>query len=239
MVTDADLEKELQATRDANSGDSHYHYMKEAWLLIALRRQSEGIELAQQAQRVWAVNRAKHPSPYGGSIYWEPWIAEAAIALAEGHWSRAEECARKVLVDFEEEGNADGVALIAEAPDPFRVHRPGAGAAFAADDNPVDVAEVYGAEVFQEGFDGEEPDVAVGGSKGIDAGQAVLLVFDADTPPDVRAESGFGELAAEESAHSVGSFRENLVRMPVGRHHDAADLFDIVIRNVLVEEVAH
>ena len=106
MVTDADLEKELQATRDANSGDSHYHYMKEAWLLIALRRQSEGIELAQQAQRVWAVNRAKHPSPYGGSIYWEPWIAEAAIALAEGHWSRAEECARKVLVDFEEEGNA-------------------------------------------------------------------------------------------------------------------------------------
>lgn len=80
--------------------------MKEAWLLIALRRQSEGIERAQQAQRVWAVNRAKHPSPYGGSKYWEPCIAEAAIALAEGCWSHAEEWARRVLVDFEEEDNA-------------------------------------------------------------------------------------------------------------------------------------
>jgi len=35
-----------------------------------------------------------------------PWIAEAAVALADGSWSQAEECARKVLRDFDEEDAA-------------------------------------------------------------------------------------------------------------------------------------
>jgi hypothetical protein len=105
-TSDAELEMELLATRDANPGDSHHLYMKEAWLLIALRRQSEGVETARRAQQVWGVNRAKVHSPYGGSTYWTPWIAEAAVALAEGSWSRAEECAKEVLMDFSEEDRA-------------------------------------------------------------------------------------------------------------------------------------
>jgi len=105
-MTDAELEQELQATRAANPGDSHHLYMKEAWLLIALYQQSAGVELARQAQQVWATNRAKTPSPYGGSKYWNPWIAEAAVALAEGNWGHAEQCARVILSDYEEQPDA-------------------------------------------------------------------------------------------------------------------------------------
>jgi hypothetical protein len=105
-MTDAELETKLQEIRAKNPGDSHSLYMKEVWLLIALGRQSEGVTLARRAQQVWAVNRAKVSSPYGGSIYWDPWIAEAAVALAEGDWSRAEECSRRVLCDFGEEDSA-------------------------------------------------------------------------------------------------------------------------------------
>ena len=102
MVNDTELEAELQATQAGNPGDSHCLYMKEAWLLIALRRPVEGIAMARRAQQVWQVNR-KPREPYGGLIFWEPWIAEAAVALAEGNWSRAEECASQVLRDFDEE----------------------------------------------------------------------------------------------------------------------------------------
>jgi hypothetical protein len=80
--------------------------MKEAWILIALRRQAEGIAMARRAQRVWKVNFDKVKPRYGGSIFWEPWRAEAAVALAEGSWSRAEECATTVLRDFDEEDGA-------------------------------------------------------------------------------------------------------------------------------------
>jgi hypothetical protein len=105
-VSDAELETKLQATRSANPGDDHRLYIKEAWLLIALGRQEEGVTTARRAQQVWEVNRAKVHSPYGGSIFWQPWIVEAAVALAEGNWSRAEECTEMVLKDFSEEDSA-------------------------------------------------------------------------------------------------------------------------------------
>jgi hypothetical protein len=108
MLSDNELEARLQATRAANPGDSHTSYMQEAWLLIALRRQEEGVAMARRAQEVWSSNRAKQAkhSLYGGSLYWDPWIAEAAVALAEGSWRYAEECARTVLTDFDEEDAA-------------------------------------------------------------------------------------------------------------------------------------
>src|SRR5262245_44441013 len=106
MTSDTALEAELQKTRAANAGD-HSACMKEAWLLIALRRQVEALEVSRRAQQVWVVNRAKEkPTPHGGSIYWDPWIAEAAVALAEGSWRHAEESARTVLRDFDEHDDA-------------------------------------------------------------------------------------------------------------------------------------
>lgn len=106
MMSDTELEAELQATQAANPGDSHELYMREAWLLVALRRQAEGIATARRAQQAWQVFRMKVHSPYGGSIYWAPWNLEAAVALAEGDWSRAEQCTTMVLMDFEEQDDA-------------------------------------------------------------------------------------------------------------------------------------
>lgn len=55
---------------------------------------------------------------------------------------------------FEEEGYFVFAALIAEGEDPVFLHRAGTGAAFAADDHPVDVAEIEFAEVLEERLDG-------------------------------------------------------------------------------------
>jgi hypothetical protein len=105
-MIDWELEAKLRASREGNPGDSHGHYMQEAWLLIALGRLVEGIDVAHRAQRVWKLNRAKLNSPYGGTIYWDPLVAEAAVALAERDWDRAEQCAQMVLADFGEEESA-------------------------------------------------------------------------------------------------------------------------------------
>ena len=50
---------------------------------------------------------------------------------------------------FEEEGDFVFAALIAKRKDPVFLHGAGTGAAFAADDHPVDVAKIQFAEVFQ------------------------------------------------------------------------------------------
>jgi hypothetical protein len=109
-MNETELETVLRATRAANPGDSHTSHMQEAWLLIALGRAGEGLAAARRAQEVWAMNHAKVRAPYGGAIYWDPWIAEAAVALAQRNWSHAEHCALRVLKDFSEEQSA-GVLL--------------------------------------------------------------------------------------------------------------------------------
>lgn len=91
---------------------------------------------------------------------------------------------------LEKEGDFGAAALIAEADDPVAVQGASAVAAFAADDDPVDVGEVEGAEVFEEGFDGEEGGMGASGAEVIDAGEAKLAIFDADAPPDVLALGG-------------------------------------------------
>lgn len=57
----------------------------------------------------------------------------------------------------EEGGDAVRGALVANRTDPGGFHVPGAGAALAAEDHSVNSGKVEGAEVFQEGFDGKEP----------------------------------------------------------------------------------
>jgi len=55
---------------------------------------------------------------------------------------------------FEEKGDICRLALILERGDPRGVHEPGARAALAADDHPMDSFEVYAAQVFQKRLDG-------------------------------------------------------------------------------------
>ena len=140
---------------------------------------------------------------------------------------------------FEEERDTGGAALFLNGGDPFLFQGPGTGAAFAADDDPVDAGEVEGAEVFQQGFDGEEFHGGSGAAEGIDAGQAVAAVFHGDAPPDVRGGGGIGEATGEQFFHAVGALGENLVSVPVGEAHDGGDFGYVVLRDVLMEEVTH
>lgn len=112
-TSDDELERELKATWDANRGDSYCLLMREAWLLIALRRESDGVEVADRAQRVWQQKRADSPSPYAGSVFWDPWLARGAVALAEGNWSRAKRCVRTILIDFPEHDEAGALSELA------------------------------------------------------------------------------------------------------------------------------
>src|SRR5690606_115832 len=101
-----------------------------------------------------------------------------------------EEAAGLALLDvaplLEEEGDLLGAALTADRAHPGLVHRAGAGAALAADDDPVDAGEVELAEVFEERLDGEEADRGRGVVELFDPGQAVLAILDAHAEPDLR-----------------------------------------------------
>lgn len=107
-IDDVALEAELDASRAARAANAGQEenpntLVREAWLLIALRRPSEGIEVARRAQRAWQARRARSASPSGGSLLWEACIAEAAVHLAHGRWADVERSARTVLTDFGEE----------------------------------------------------------------------------------------------------------------------------------------
>jgi len=140
---------------------------------------------------------------------------------------------------FEEEGGFVFAALVAEGEDPVFLHGAGAGAAFAADDHPVDVAEIEFAEVFEERLDGEEADGGVGFLQVSDAGNAVFFVFDADAPPDVRLLCREFQFGIEQGAETLGALGQDLIRVPIRFGHDGGDVHDVVVGNEIVEEVAH
>jgi hypothetical protein len=66
-----------------------------------------------------------------------------------------------------------------------------------------------------------------------------IFVFDADSPPDMRCLRRIAQGGAEESAESFCAFREDLVRVPVHAEHDGRDCGDVLVRDVVLEEVAH
>lgn len=136
---------------------------------------------------------------------------------------------------LEEEGDAGAVALFLDVEDPLAVHWAGTGAAFAADDYPLDAGEIDRADVFEEGFDGEEGHGGGGGAEVVDAGEAVFFVFDADAPPDVRQLGGGGEFCLEEVAEAIGTLGEDLVGVPVGGGHDFDAELDVFIGHLLVK----
>ena len=51
--------------------------------------------------------------------------------------------------------------------------------------------------------------------------------------------SGKAELRIEKIAEALGAFCEDLISMPVGLGHDGSDGDDVVVRNEIVEEIAH
>src|SRR5262245_7069568 len=93
---------------------------------------------------------------------------------------------------LEEECDTRRQALVADAADPLRAHRPGAGAALPADDHPGDPGQIDCSQVLQQRLDGQEPDRGRGGAEMVDSWKPVLAVLDTDPPPDMRL---IGEVA--------------------------------------------
>src|SRR5205814_9730164 len=94
---------------------------------------------------------------------------------------------------LEEERYFRPPALIANPHHPLALHRSRSVPTLAADYHPVNPVEVELAEVFEQRLDGEEPHAGRGGAEMLDARQAVLAVFNAHPPPDVRLVSGGAE----------------------------------------------
>src|SRR5690349_9942465 len=85
---------------------------------------------------------------------------------------------------LEEERDVGGQALIADRPDPGRVHRARPGAALPAHDHPIDTGEVERADWPNKRFDGQEPDARGRVPEVADPGE-LRPVLDGDTTPDV------------------------------------------------------
>lgn len=140
---------------------------------------------------------------------------------------------------FEEKGDSVFAALIPQCQDPFLLHGPCSRSALSADDHPVDSLQIQLADVFQKRFDREEANGGVRFLKVCDSRDTVFLIFDADTPPDVRLLSRESQFGIEQRAKAFRSFREDLIGMPVRYGHDRCHSDYVIVGNEIVEEVAH
>ncbi len=164
-------------------------------------------------------------------------MGEAVVSLA------VEFSASLALMDaaplLEEERDLGSLALIPKRQHPFLPHWPGAGPALTADDHPVDSFQVDLAEVFQKRLDGQESDSGRGLLKMLDPNQAVGLVLDANPPPNVGNAGGELQPSLKHVSKSGRSLGQHQVGVLVGPLHDATDGLDVVVRHILMEEVAH
>lgn len=87
---------------------------------------------------------------------------------------------------LEEEPHLGAPALIADRSDPLPSHRSRAGTALAADNDPVDVAQVDASNILKQRFDRQEPNGSGRCTQMLDPRQTVLAVLDTHAPPDVR-----------------------------------------------------
>ena len=170
---------------------------------------------------------------YGMGDTWRKLVVSSALEAAAGFgFADASPL-------FEEKGDFALAALISQGEDPLFLHRPGACSAFSADDHPTDAAQVQMSNVFQKRFDGQKANSGARRLEIGDARDAVFLVLDADTPPDVGLFSGKMELRIQKTAEAIGALCKDLIGVPVGLGHDGGDGDDVIVRNEIVEEIAH
>jgi hypothetical protein len=93
---------------------------------------------------------------------------------------------------LEEERDGEGDAAVAQVAGPIRMHRPSIGAAFAADDDPVDAGKVQAGQGAKQRLEAEEARGCGCGSQGVGAAD-VVVALDGGAKPDV----GKGPLAHE------------------------------------------
>ncbi len=76
-------------------------------------------------------------------------------------------------------------------------------------------------------------------SEAIDPRQAMLLVLDTHAPPDVTRLGSKAEFCWKQVAKAFRSLRQNLISVPIGGAHHPRDRHNVVIRNLLMKQVAH
>lgn len=90
---------------------------------------------------------------------------------------------------FEEEGDVGGLALVADVGDPGLFDGAVAGAAFAADDDPVHGGKIHLANRADQRFERQKAHRGVGVVQVFDAG-FFAAVFDRDAQPNVGGRGG-------------------------------------------------
>src|SRR5271166_6270066 len=73
----------------------------------------------------------------------------------------------------------------------------------------------------------------------LDPRQPMLAVLDAYPPPNVRQFRSIQELCLKQCLHPRRSLGQDLIRVPVGFHHDIDNGGDVLVAHALVEQVAH
>lgn len=135
---------------------------------------------------------------------------------------------------LEEEGGVGSVGLGEEAEGPFFLHGTGVRTTFATYDDPMDASEVEGAEVFEEGFAGEETDGGGDIAEAVDA-RLIGRGFDSYPQPYIFGHRARGEVFL----HALCSFckyLKSMLRCGADGLHDAIDEFE---GHIGVEDVAH
>lgn len=145
-------------------------------------------------------------------------------------------CATPLL---EEEGHPLCSALTTDVNDPISKHRTRVWAALAADDDPVDLAQVERPEVSEQGFYREESKACGRVLERPNARQTVASIFNADTEGHVFKVRHPPQLTRQQFAQSLVALGEDLKQMPVSLSHDLSNATDVVGWNAIVKEVAH
>lgn len=149
-----------------------------------------------------------------------------------------EDSARLLLLDaaplFEEKWHTGFLALVAEIDDPLRVHRPRTRSRLTAHDHPIHAGEIEVRQRAKQRLERQELDHRARVAEMIDA-ESVIIVFDADTHPDV---AGPVQLLAQ-ARQPIRPLGQKLEPMPVGAAHHAEHSLDERGGHVLVKEVAH
>jgi len=140
---------------------------------------------------------------------------------------------------LKKENRTLGLALLLDRVSPGGLHGPGAVAALAADDHPVNAGEVDAAEVFEERLDAQKAHHRWCSTQVLDARDAEVLVLDAHAPPYVPRACRVAKCRLEEVFEAVRAFREDLIGVPVRPQHDRGNRGDVLVGYGVLEEVAH
>lgn len=130
-------------------------------------------------------------------------------------------------------------AMIANGAYPFGRHGAGAVTALTAHNHPIQPRELHGPEVFEQWLDRKELHRRARFPEVVHARKAEAPVLDADSPPDVRQPGGKPEPPKEQVPQTLGAFCEDLIGVPRTSCHDLRHLFDVIVGNADMEQVAH